>query len=385
MTAQNSNIVNAFETTLSAQLASGGTTMTLADDPGISAPAYFVVDPDSDSAREVIEWTAGAYNNATVSRDLDSKHGTDPTHASGTKVRLAVVKQHITDTHERIDDIAVTGAVTGTIDAATQDISTTLASGIDATKIADGTVSDAEFQYLNGVTSAIQTQLDGKQATGSYITADSADTLTNKTIDADGTGNSITNIEDANIKASAAIDATKIADGSVTSAEFQYIGGLTSDAQTQLDAKATTSNRLDEFANPTAALDINDQEVSKAVLKDYAETDVALSSTTGVVSIDLANGNTGSLTLTENITDIDFTNVPTDGVSSFTLKITQDAASAYTVATNAVTVNTSAATVKTAGGSGFTMTTTLSGIDIVTFLFFDASTDVFLNALQDFS
>lgn len=33
---------------------------------------------------------------------------------------------------------------------------------IPATKIADGTVSSAEFQYLNGVTSAIQTQLDGK-------------------------------------------------------------------------------------------------------------------------------------------------------------------------------------------------------------------------------
>lgn len=37
------------------------------------------------------------------------------------------------------------------------------------------------------------------------------------------------------------IDATKIADGSVTSAEFQYIGGLTSDAQTQLDAKVPKS------------------------------------------------------------------------------------------------------------------------------------------------
>ncbi len=71
------------------------------------------------------------------------------------------------------------------------------------------------------------------------ITASSTDTLTNKTIDADGTGNSITNIENANIKASAAIDATKIADGSVTSAEFQYLGSVTSDIQTQLDAKAS--------------------------------------------------------------------------------------------------------------------------------------------------
>ena len=37
-----------------------------------------------------------------------------------------------------------------------------VASGIDAAKIADGSVSNTEFQYLDGVTSSIQTQLSGK-------------------------------------------------------------------------------------------------------------------------------------------------------------------------------------------------------------------------------
>ena len=72
------------------------------------------------------------------------------------------------------------------------------------------------------------------------VTASSTNTFTNKTIDADGTGNSITNIENANIKASAGIDATKIADGSVTSAEFQYINSLSSNAQTQINGKQAT-------------------------------------------------------------------------------------------------------------------------------------------------
>ena len=76
--------------------------------------------------------------------------------------------------------------------------------------------------------------------TSGLITASSTDNLTNKTIDADGTGNSITNIENANIKAAAAIDATKIADGSVTSAEFQFINSLSSNAQTQIDSKQAT-------------------------------------------------------------------------------------------------------------------------------------------------
>ncbi len=46
-----------------------------------------------------------------------------------------------------------------------------LGTGINANKLADGSVSNTEFQYLDGVTSAIQTQIDSKQATGNYITA----------------------------------------------------------------------------------------------------------------------------------------------------------------------------------------------------------------------
>lgn len=45
-----------------------------------------------------------------------------------------------------------------------------LASGIDAAKLSGGTVSNAEFDYLNGVTSAIQTQLDAKQPLDSDLT-----------------------------------------------------------------------------------------------------------------------------------------------------------------------------------------------------------------------
>lgn len=194
---------------------------------------------------------------------------------------------------------------------------------------------------------------------------------------ADGSTKGIATFDSTEFSASSGVisigtlDASTIADGSVTNAEFQYIGTLTSDAQTQLDAKLS--------------INAGGQEVSDIKLKNYYETDVALSSTSGAVAIDLANGNVGSLTLTEAVTDIDFTNVPTNGAASFTLKITQDASSAYTVAINAITVNAgSAVTGKTAGGSGFTMSTTLGGEDIITFLFFDASTP-YLNALQDFS
>jgi len=50
-------------------------------------------------------------------------------------------------------------------------------------------------------------------------------------------------IVNAGISASAGIDASKLADGSVSDTEFQYIGTLSSNAQTQLDGKsATTGN-----------------------------------------------------------------------------------------------------------------------------------------------
>jgi len=44
-------------------------------------------------------------------------------------------------------------------------------------------------------------------------------------------------VVNASIASGAAIDATKIADGTVTSTEFQYINTLSSNAQTQINAK----------------------------------------------------------------------------------------------------------------------------------------------------
>lgn len=71
------------------------------------------------------------------------------------------------------------------------------------------------------------------------ITADQAQSLSNKTIDADS--NTISNIDNNDIKAAAAIDASKIADGSVSNTEFQFLDGVTSSIQTQLNGAASAS------------------------------------------------------------------------------------------------------------------------------------------------
>jgi hypothetical protein len=60
------------------------------------------------------------------------------------------------------------------------------------------------------------------------------------TVSASGATWTIDNDAVTNAKVATGIDAVKLADGSVTNAEFQFIGGLTSDAQTQLNAKQAT-------------------------------------------------------------------------------------------------------------------------------------------------
>ena len=311
MTAQESNIVNAFETTLAAQLASGGTSMNLADDPGVDSPAYFVIDPDNDSNREVVLWASGTdHSAATVTRDLDAKHGTDPTHASGTKVRLAVVKQHFEDVHDRIEDIALTGDVTGTLASATQDVATTIAAGaVDFAMINQG---DLITQSETITSNDSDTKIPTTAAVKNYVDAETA-TLTNKTL------------------------------GAVT-----LSGAVTG----------------------------GDQTISAVALKDYSETEQAVTSA-AALAINLANGNCGSVTLAHSVTDIDFTNVPTD-IATFTLVVTQDGTGSRTMAINQITVNGDAhQTAKTAGGEGLTLSTAASAIDILTFLFVDETPYLF--------
>lgn len=140
-----------------------------------------------------------------------------------------------------------------------------LPAGIPATKIGAGTVDDLEFGYLDGVTSAIQTQFSNKQPldatltalaaynTNGILTQTAADTFTGRTIT--GTANEVT-VTNGNgvsgnptLSLASGIDATKIADGTVTSTEFQYINTLSSNAQTQIDGKAANTEAFVTLGN----------------------------------------------------------------------------------------------------------------------------------------
>ena len=101
----------------------------------------------------------------------------------------------------------------------------------------------------------------------SIVDESSTQTLTNKSIDADN--NTITNIDNDEIKTGAAIDATKIHDGSVDNKEFGYLDGVTSNIQTQLDGKQNTSEK--DQPNGYAGLDANGRILASAVPEGFLQ------------------------------------------------------------------------------------------------------------------
>ena len=315
MTNTLANFSNFFETTLDGAVGASDTQLDLSAAPtadgsnNINAPFYLVINPDSTTKREVVLVTASSGTNMqTVTRDVEGRHSPNPTHDDGATVRMAVVGEMFEDLHDRINDVALTGDVTGTLTNATSAVATTIAAGaVDYAMIAD-TVDEDDM------TSNSATKLPSQQSVKAY-------------------------------------------------------------ADTKLALSGGTL---------TGAVNVGDQEVSAVVLKDYAETDVAISYGTDL-AIDLANGNTGSVTLTGNVSGgIDFINVPTNGTSTFTLKITQDGTGSRTLDIDEITVNGgSHVTGLTPGNAGITLTTAANSVDLVTFLFFDAGTPL-INALLDF-
>lgn len=139
----------------------------------------------------------------------------------------------------------------------------------DVFAVQDNTDNTKQFKIDASGTTGTSTTLLTSQTTDKTLTLPNAtdtlvgkataDIFTNKTIDAEATGNSITNIKDTNIKAAAAIAVNKLAaltankaiisdasgfltSSSTSNTEVGYVSGVTSAIQTQLDGKQASGS-----------------------------------------------------------------------------------------------------------------------------------------------
>ena len=186
--------------------------------------------------------------------------------------------------------------------------------GINATKIADGTISDTEFQYLNGVSSAIQTQLDAKQATitGSATTIDTESLTANRAVISNGS--------------------QKIAVSDVTDTELGYLDGVTSAVQTQIDSKqATITGGASTIASSdlTASRALQSNSSGKVEVSDVTTTELGyLDGVTSAIQTQLDAKQTSDAQLTDiaGLTPTDSNFIVGDG-SNF---VTESGATART-------------------------------------------------------
>ena len=160
---------------------------------------------------------------------------------------------------------------------------------IDVSKIGGGAVSSTEFGYLDGVTSAIQTQIDSKQATitGGATTITSADLTASRALASNASG--------------------KVAVSTVTDTELGYVSGVTSAIQTQLDAKQAT------ITGSATTIDTESLTASRAVISNSsskiavsATTDTELGYLSGVTSAVQTQLGT-KLTASNNLSDVSST------------------------------------------------------------------------------
>jgi len=237
MTAQESKLSNAYESTITTALTADASGITISVDAAPtdssntaitgSVVMYLVLDPDSDSQREYVKVTNISGTTLTVQRNIDTGGGGLRTHSAGAKIRQVAQAQHFDDIHDRIDKVinedgSSLNTTTGVVkdeDDMVSDSATHLATqqSIKAYVDAQVTAQDLDLAADTGTDSidldsetltiaggtGIDTTADGAGTVtidiDSTVTTNSgSQTLTNKTIDADN--NTVSNLEVDNLK-----------------------------------------------------------------------------------------------------------------------------------------------------------------------------------------
>ena len=181
---------------------------------------------------------ADAITNAKIADDsIDSEQyvdgSIDTAHIADSQITLAKLASSSVNSSKIVDDSIVNA-----------DINSSAA--IDATKIHDGTISNTEFGYLNGVSSAIQTQLDAK-----LVKASNLSDLTSASTARTNLGLGTIATQDANNVSVSGGSITGLGDPSVSSeaATKNYVDQAVAGLRTRVIAEAATTANIDLTAD----------------------------------------------------------------------------------------------------------------------------------------
>ena len=228
--------------TIAGNLSVSGSTTTV-DSTTVSIQNAFVFEGATADAHETTLTTVDPTADRTIS--LPNVSGTLPVLAAASTTQITSTPEEL----NILDGVTSTAAELNILDGVT--------STATELNIIDGDTSAGTTAFASGdglVTNDNGTMRQTTVATLDTFLAATTKTLTNKSIDSDN--NTITNIVNADIKSSAAIAFSKMADlttgralvsdgsgdvsvSAVTSTEIGHLDGVSSNIQTQLDAKTT--------------------------------------------------------------------------------------------------------------------------------------------------
>ena len=177
MTAQETNLLNAFETTLTGTIGASDLTFTVnsvtdSASNTLAAPCYLVLNPDSATNREVVLVTSINVGTKTLTLDNINKRyltGSAATsglsHASGSVVRMSPLQQHIEDLNDRVDELP-TNSSTDTFTNKTIDADNNTISNLEVDNLKSG-VLDTDLSSTAGT----DTTLPSAKAVKTYVDA----------------------------------------------------------------------------------------------------------------------------------------------------------------------------------------------------------------------
>ena len=317
MTAQESILQNAYETTLALAIGADATETSVqvnaapVGSPSASNPMYLVIDPDSDSTREYIKVTSRSGVSLTVVRNIDTDSGGLNAHAVGAKVRMVAMKQHFDDLNDRVDTImnsAGTAVNTSGLVKDEDDMSSDSATHL-ATQQSIKAYVDATIDSTEEVQDVVGGMVTGNTETFIDVTYE----------DGDGTLDFVVPVKDEDNMASDS--ATHLAtqqsikayvdNVAQTTEEVQDIVGAMFSGNTETrvtvtydDTDGTIDVVVDDLNTDTQLTDEQVQDIVGAMVSGNTETNIAVTYDDTAGKLNFVSTDTNTQLTTEEVQDI---------------------------------------------------------------------------------